>query len=214
MSKVLERPVVSSDKEQNNSYTEINTEVYGLYSGADYLLNGLTYELDDDDFLSATDIIKNEKQFASEHNATIEGHKALKKKGRRLSIRNFFSSLMIMSLIVAVAAFVMILLGPQQELSEIAKDNSDLKDEISVLRRQIVDSEESVNGITDMDSIRAQALALGMQDPSVNQVVNVATASGDRLVSVVTYDAYGVSEEAYNNALSSLSRYYIENPSE
>ena len=61
-----------------------------------------------------------------------------------------------------------------------------------------------------MDSLRAQALALGMQDPNANQVIFVPMASDDKLVTMITYDTYGVSEEAYNNAVGNLARYYIE----
>ena len=112
-------------------------------------------------------------------------------------------------LIILVGMFVGLLLYPQQQLSEISRDNSDLKDEIAVLKRNVIDSEENLNGIMDMETLRAQALALGMQDPNSNQVVTIPMPVDDKLVTVVTYDSYGINEDAYNNALDNLSSYYL-----
>ena len=119
-------------------------------------------------------------------------------------------ALIIGLLIIAIGFFVGVLLYPQTELAEISRDNSDLKDEIAELRKKILDTEENINSVNDMDSLRAQALALGMQDPNANQVIFVPMASDDKLVTMITYDTYGVSEEAYNNAVGNLARYYIE----
>lgn len=117
-------------------------------------------------------------------------------------------------LIIAVGIFGMLLIMPQVTLAKLAKDNSDLKDDIAVLRRDILDSEEDVNGITDMDSIRAQALALGMQDPNTNQVVAIPMPEDDKLVTMVSYDEeYGISEDAYNNAVEALTQYYLDEAS-
>ena len=110
-----------------------------------------------------------------------------------------------------VGVFFMLLINPQVGLAELAKDNSDLKDDIAVLKRNILDSEEDVNGITDMDSIRAQALALGMQDPNTNQVVIIPMPEDDKLVTMISYDEeFGISEEAYNSAVEALTNYYLE----
>ncbi|MBR2295231.1 MAG: hypothetical protein IJ869_05665 [Clostridiales bacterium] len=141
---------------------------------------------------------------------TEKQKKALvRKKVRRLTRRRFFETVVCVGLIVTVSFFVGLLIYPQMELSEISRDNSDLKDEISVLKKQILDSEEDMNGITDMDSVRAQALALGMQDPNTNQVVYIPVPADDKLVTVVSYDAYGVSADAYKNAVDNLSEYYV-----
>jgi len=133
----------------------------------------------------------------------------ISKRVRKLTRRRFFEAVVCLGLIIMVGCFVGLLLYPQMSLSEISRDNSDLKDEISVLKKQILDSEEDMNGITDIDSVRAQALALGMQDPNSNQVVYIPVPADDKLVTVVSYDAYGVSADAYRNAVDNLSEYYM-----
>ncbi|MBQ4270810.1 MAG: hypothetical protein II718_03225 [Clostridiales bacterium] len=138
----------------------------------------------------------------------------VRKKVRKLTRRRSFELLVCIGLIVMVGCFVILLIYPQMQLSEISRDNSDLKDEISVLKKQILDSEEDMNGITDIDSVRAQALALGMQDPNSNQVVYIPVPADDKLVTVVSYDAYGVSADAYRNAVDNLSEYYMNKDAE
>jgi len=137
-----------------------------------------------------------------------------KKQVRKASRHQRFELFVACGLIVALGVFGMLLIMPQVTLAKLAKDNSDLKDEIAVLRRQILDSEEDVNGITDMDSIRAQAIAFGMQDPNSNQVVSIPMPEDDKLVTMVSYDEeYGISEDAYNNAVEALTQYYLEEAS-
>ena len=138
----------------------------------------------------------------------------MKKKVRRLTRRRVFETVISVGLIILVGVFVMLLIFPQMELSEMSRDNSDLKDEISALRKSILDSEEDLNGITDMDSIRAQALALGMQDPNANQVVTIPMPSGDKLETVIIYDENGVSTDAYDHAVTGLQEYYRDNPTQ
>ena len=140
---------------------------------------------------------------ADEHKRKIE-----KKRLRQSARKRLFEAVVSIGLIVLVGFFVYLLLYPQAELSEISRDNSDLKDEIATLKKQTIDSEEQLNGISDMESIRAQALALGMQDPNANQVVSLPMPTKDKLVTVVTYDDYGVSEDAYYTSLSNLAEYY------
>ncbi|MCQ2531090.1 MAG: hypothetical protein MJ093_00085 [Saccharofermentans sp.] len=141
--------------------------------------------------------------------------KASRRKMRHLTRRRFFESVLAIGLIVLVGVFVWLLIYPQMELSEISRDNSDMKDEISVLKKQVMDSEEDANGIKDMDSIRAQALSLGMQDPNANQVVTIPMPNSDKLVTVVSYDEmYGVSDEAYNRAIENLQTYYLQHAGE
>lgn len=134
------------------------------------------------------------------------------KRIRRLTRRRFFEAFVSVGLILLVGLFIYLLIAPQMILSELSRDNSDLKDEISALKKVVMDSEEDANGITDMDSIRANALALGMQDPNANQVVSLPLPNDDKLVTVVSYDEmYGVNDEAYNQAVGNLQNYYLEN---
>ncbi len=150
--------------------------------------------------------------------ATEEHKKELAKKEQKIIRKNsrsiLFETVVAIGLIISVGMFFMLLINPQVGLAELAKDNSDLKDEIAVLKRNILDSEEDVNGITDMDSIRAQALALGMQDPNTNQVVSIPMPEDDKLVTMISYDEeFGISEEAYNNAVEALTNHYLEEAS-
>ena len=79
------------------------------------------------------------------------------------------------------------------------------------MRQQIVDAEEGVSGITDMDVIRSQALALGMQDPNANQLVILPMPGNDKLITVEAYDEDGISEEALENSINNLAEYYRNN---
>jgi len=134
-----------------------------------------------------------------------------KQKIRSAARTRGFEAVIAVGLIMFVGVFFMLLINPQVGLAELAKDNSDLKDQIAVLKRNILDSEEDLNGITDMDSIRAQALALGMQDPNANQVVSIPMPEDDKLVTMVSYDEeFGISEEAYDSAVEALTNYYLE----
>ena len=140
-----------------------------------------------------------------------EALKKEKKMVRQATRSRVFETVIAVGLIIFVGAFFMLLINPQVGLAELAKDNSDLKDQIAVLKRNILDSEEDVNGITDMDSIRAQALALGMQDPNTNQVVIIPMPEDDKLVTMVSYDEeFGISEEAYDSAVEALTNYYLQ----
>lgn len=164
-------------------------------------LNDVLYEIPDYDL--------NGNGFSHEEKA-----KTLKQNTHSHNRSRVFETIVSVGLIVMVGFFVWLLLYPQMELSKMSRDNSDLKDEITVLKKNILDSEEDVNGINDVDSIRAQALALGMQDPNSNQVIALPMPKDDKLVTVVSYDEYGISEEAYENALDSLSSYYLSELSE
>lgn len=146
----------------------------------------------------------------ADEDAQLES-KLARKKIRKATRHRLFETIVCAGLIILVGCFVLLLIFPQMELSEMARDNSDLKDEISVLRKNILDSEEDVNGITDMDTIRAQALALGMQDPNANQVVTIPMPNGDKVTTVVIYDEYGISEDAYDRAVTNLEDYYMGN---
>ncbi|MCQ2528125.1 MAG: hypothetical protein MJ108_03280 [Saccharofermentans sp.] len=172
------------------------------------------YSIDDEIFGASDAAISEETEQEREERLVAE-EKASKRKVRRLTRRRLFETVLAISLIVLCGVFVWLLIYPQMELSEISRDNSDLKDEITVLKKQVMDSEEDANGITDMDSIRAQALSLGMQDPNANQVVNIPMPNSDKLVTVVSYDEmYGVSDEAYDRAIENLQGYYLQHAGE
>lgn len=149
--------------------------------------------------------------YVMDENSPLEEKKvnSIKEGSHTHSRSRVFETFASIGLIIMLGLFIGLLLYPQMELSKMSRDNSDLKDEISVLKRNVIDSEEDVNGINDVDSIRAQALALGMQDPNSNQIVSLPMPKDDKLVTVVSYDEYGISDEAYQNALDSLSAYYL-----
>jgi cell division protein FtsL len=170
----------------------------------------LIYEVSDD-LITREEVARKTEQYDKSHGApeSKKTERARKKKIRYKMRSRVFEYGISIGLIILVGMFVGLLLYPQQQLSEISRDNSDLKDEIAVLKRNVIDSEENLNGIMDMETLRAQALALGMQDPNSNQVVTIPMPVDDKLVTVVTYDSYGINEDAYNNALDNLSSYYL-----
>ncbi|MBR6880858.1 MAG: hypothetical protein IKN14_07250 [Clostridiales bacterium] len=174
----------------------------------DDIINDIHSE--ESDLISVEEVDRNAVEFAKKHKDTIKDKfRQERKKSFKSARKRLFEAVVSIALILLVGVFMFLLLYPQTELSELSSDNSDLKDEIAVLRKQIVDSEENMNGIMDMESIRAQALTLGMQDPNANQVISIPMPKRDKLVTVVTYDDYGVSEDAYKNALANLADYYI-----
>ena len=135
-----------------------------------------------------------------------------KKKSRRLTGRRLFETIVSIGLIILLGFFVMLLLNPQTELSELARDNSNLKDQINTIKREIVNAEEEANGIADMDVIRAQAIALGMQDPNQNQVVNLPVPNTDSLRTKANYNSDGINEDAFKNSQDELADYYAAHP--
>jgi len=140
--------------------------------------------------------------------AMKEQRQKARAKNRKYTAKRAFEASVFICLVLMVGFFVLLLLYPQTELAELSRDNSNTKDRISVLKNEIIDAEEAANGLTDMDAIRAQALGLGMQDPNQNQVVNLPIPSNDNLTTAVSYDAYGISKEALDNAMGSLEEYY------
>ena len=74
-----------------------------------------------------------------------------KKKSRRLTGRRLFETIVSIGLIILLGFFVMLLLNPQTELSELARDNSNLKDQINTIKREIVNGidEDEVNDSKD-----------------------------------------------------------------
>ena len=134
------------------------------------------------------------------------------KKARRLTGRRLFESIIAIGLVILAGFFAFLMIYPQTELSELARDNSNLKDEISRTKTKIIDAEENANGIQDMDTVRSQALALGMQDPNQNQVVNLPIPNNDSLKTSVSYDSEGINPEALKEAENYLADYYRNHP--
>lgn len=135
-----------------------------------------------------------------------------RKKTRRLTRRKLFETVFSIILVILLGFFVMLLLYPQTEVSELARDNSNLKDQINTAKREIVNAEENANGIADMDVIRAQAIALGMQDPNQNQVINLPVPNTDSLKTRANYNSDGINDEAFNDSKDALADYYAANP--
>lgn len=164
-----------------------------------------------DDTYSYETVSKRTYNYAAEH-MSPEMTEEQRRKVRKLTKRKLFESVMTIGLIVLSGLFVMMLLFPQTELSELSRDNSNLKDGINTIKRQILDAEENANGITDMDAIRAQALQLGMQDPNQNQVVNLPIPNNDSLKTVVPYDTYGINDDVLRANQDALEEYYASHP--
>lgn len=161
--------------------------------------------------VSYEDVHERSVQYAKEHEdaqVKIEN----RKKTRRLTRRKLFETIFSILLVILLGFFVMLLLYPQTEVSELARDNSNLKDQINTAKREIVNAEENANGIADMDVIRAQAIALGMQDPNQNQVINLPVPNTDSLRTRANYNSDGINDEAFNDSKDALADYYAANP--
>ncbi len=90
--------------------------------------------------------------------------------------------------------------------------NSNLKDQINTVKREIVNAEENANGVADMDVIRARAIALGMQDPNQNQVVSLPIPNTDSLKTRINYNSDGINDDAYKDSKDALADYYAAHP--
>ena len=161
--------------------------------------------------LSFEEINEISRDYAKEH-MDPELAKEQKEKAKKLTTGKFVQTALTIAVVLFTGAFVMMLLFPQTELSELSRDNSNLKDKINTVKRQILDAEENANGITDMDAVRAQALQLGMQDPNQNQVVNLPIPNNDSLKTVVPYDSYGVNDDVLRVNEDALEEYYASHP--
>ena len=174
----------------------------------------LTIETDikpDREFFSYEDVHERTVQYAVEHE-DARSRLEQKKKTRRLTRRKLFETILSIGLVILMGVFVMLLLYPQTEISELARDNSNLKDQINTAKREIVNAEENANGIADMDTIRAQAMALGMQDPNQNQVINLPVPNTDSLRTKTNYNTEGINDDLYNDSKDALADYYAANP--
>lgn len=130
------------------------------------------------------------------------------KKARKLTGRRVFETVVVLLLIVFISALLILMMYPQTQLAEMSRDNSNTKDRITILKNELLDAEEAANGVSDMDYIRQRAIALGMQDPNQNQVINLPVPRNDSLKTVISYDAYGISEEALDSSIKGLADYY------
>ena len=165
----------------------------------------------ENEFVSYETVHKRTVQYAMEHESK-DYILEQKRKNRRLYSRKFFETILAVGLVILMGFLVMLLLYPQTEISELARDNSNLKDQINTTKREIVNAEENANGVTDMDMIRAQALALGMQDPNQNQEVNLPVPNTDSLRTRTNYNSEGINEDAYNDSKDALADYYASHP--
>ena len=138
--------------------------------------------------------------------------KEQKEKARNLTKRKFIQTFLTIAVVLISGIFVMLLLFPQTELSEISRDNSNLKDQINTVKREIVNAEENANGVADMDVIRARAIALGMQDPNMNQVISLPIPNTDSLKTRINYNSDGINEEAFKDSKDALADYYAAHP--
>lgn len=166
------------------------------------------------DYLSQSEVDNYTELYERNHVRSINFDSEAKEQLRKIKSvgrKRTFETVIAVMLIMLIGVFFSLLLYPQTELSEMSRDNSDTKDRIAVLRQNILDAQEDSNGVTDMDSVRAQAMALGMQDPNANQVVMLPMPGNDKLVSVEEYDENGVSGEELVEAQENLADYYIAN---
>ena len=161
------------------------------------------------DYVSSDEVLDKTSNFNKQHKVvSTDISEVSKSKWRKKTRHRFAQTIVAVGVILLVGVVFALTLYPQAQLSEISRDNSDLKDEIAELKKEILDAKGESDGVTDMDSIRAQAMALGMQDTNVNQIVNVPMPGSDRLVSVATYDSNGISDDALEAAQENLKEYY------
>lgn len=161
------------------------------------------------DYVSSDEVLDKTSNFNKKHKVVSTNiSKESKSRWIKKTRHRFAQTIVAVGVILLVGVVFALTLYPQAQLSEISRDNSDLKDEIAELKKEILDAKGESDGVTDMDSIRAQAMALGMQDPNVNQIVTVPMPGSDRLVSVATYDSNGISDDALEAAQENLKDYY------
>ena len=161
--------------------------------------------------VSYEDVQERSVRYVMEHE-DAKTKREQKKKTRKLTGRRFFETVFSIILVILLGFFVMLLLYPQTEVSELARDNSTLKDQINTTKREIVKAEENANGIADMDVIRAQAIALGMQDPNQNQVINLPIPNTDSLRTKANYNSDGINDDDFKDSKDALADYYAANP--
>lgn len=160
-------------------------------------------------FCTEKEVAANNSVYNKNHSAmldreSIEKNRKLAKRNRKRTLETIIAA----GLIIIVGIFFALILYPQAELAELSRDNSDRKDEITLLKREILKTKEETKGLTDSDSIRAQAMALGMKDPSSNQIVYIPLPGTDRIISVATYDSAGIDDSALEIATENLRDYY------
>lgn len=131
-----------------------------------------------------------------------------KKRARRLTRRRFFESVLAILLILGLGAFAFLMIYPQAELSEIARDNSDLKDEITKVKREIALAEEQAEVNQNLDAIRARAAAIGLKDADENQIVYLPVPNSDSLKTFMTPHSDEIDPEALKDAEDALEHYY------
>lgn len=161
------------------------------------------------EYISEVEVGAHTKEKFAESLISYELSKGEKRKIRAQKISYSIIGSIACVIVVVAGIMLMLLLYPQAQLSELSRNNSEAKDRIAVLKQQLSDVEENNNGIADMDIIKSQALALGMQEPNANQVVTVPMPKEDKFITMSGYNTDGISEEAYDNAVQNLSDYYL-----
>lgn len=132
----------------------------------------------------------------------------IEKRNKRQYVKKVIQLSLFVAIMLVVGAFFAVVLYYQAKLSDLSTENANAKDRISTLKQDIVSAEEENNGITDMDSIRAIAIAMGMQDPDANQVVTLNYQREDNLESAVRYDNGVIDTDALSEATGDLAEYY------
>ncbi|MCQ2533665.1 MAG: hypothetical protein MJ172_03755 [Clostridia bacterium] len=160
------------------------------------------------EYISEVEVGSHATKVLTESYQSLELSKTERRKIRAQKLSYSIIGSIICFIIVVAGVLMMLVLYPQAQLSELSRSNSEAKDRISALKQELSDVEENNNGITDMDIIKSQALALGMQEPNANQVVTVPMPKEDKFITMSGYSADGVSEEAYNAAIQNLAEYY------
>lgn len=160
------------------------------------------------EYISEVEVGSHAAQVLTESYQSMELSKTERRKIRAQKLSYSIIGSIICFIIVVVGVLMMLVLYPQAQLSELSRSNSEAKDRIATLKQQLSDVEENNNGIADMDIIKSQALALGMQEPNANQVVTVPMPKDDKFITMSGYSTDGVSDEAYAAAVENLSEYY------
>ena len=198
--------------EKERDYLDEIDELIGLGNRELHLSHDAGRATEVEKYYSAAEMKSRASDFNKNHkgldgNDMIEARKKLARRNRKRTLETIIA----VGLIIAAGIFFALVLYPQAELSELSRDNSDRKDEISALKKEIIDAKGEAEGITDMDSIRAQAMSMGMQEPNSGQIIKIPLPGSDRLISVATLDSDGVNDDAIDRALNDLKEYYHRN---
>ena len=162
------------------------------------------YYMDDSFVVGETLTYDEVKLRTADYSRKFINIKDSKKKCARLIRRRFFECFLLSSLIILLGLLTILFLMPQSELSEISRDNSNLKDQITEVQRELVTAEENANPAGDIEYIKAKAIELGMQEPNANQVITLPLPHTDTLKTVNSE----VDEKSFITAQDELAEHY------